>query len=399
MSDGRTHGKNWLFHNGQVNMQENNNSQFTQGKNNDISEDKKKKHKVILWIFASLFVLCILVYFIWARPLLKKPVSEPLSLPTIPSINQPSSLNESIDEAFLPTPKPPSNLSEIPAFVQPTIGPGEKPVCGKDNEWILLMVGIDYRGEGYLYGLADQIRVARIDFVNMTVNMIALPRDLLVEAPEGRFKPPGPYKINQSYLFGTEGWGGYYGTGLGAGALAEVIQYNFGVPIDHYVVINASVFEDFIDAIGGIQIDLPYPVAGGSLGDYPAGVQTLDGWRARQLVRIRKGYGDAFRVSNQTIVLKAILAKMVKPEYIAKIPSLIKQFSGTFLTDLSIDQIGKIGTCFLRNFDTDNLFSNEVPAELKTAGWEFLPTLNGYAYVYRWGQNLVDWIHQSLIYE
>ncbi len=380
-------------------MGENSNLTSIDNEENSKKLKSKKRIKLLLSIVGVLIFVCAGLYFAWAKPLLTKPVSEPLSLPTVPLVNQAQAPLESVNEAPLSTPQQPSNLPVAPVFIQPTLKPGEKPVCGKDDEWMLLMVGIDYRGDGYLYGLADQIRVARIDFVNMKVNMVALPRDLLVEAPEGRFKPPDPYKINQSYLFGTEGWGGYYGTGLGAGALAEVIQYNFGVPIDHYVVINATVFEDFIDAIGGIEVDLPYPVAGGDLGDYPAGLQTLDGWRARQLVRIRKGYGDAFRVSNQTIVLKSILSKMVKPEYIAKIPSLVKQFSGTFLTDLSIEQIGKVGTCFLRNFDTDNLFSNEVPAELKTAGWEFLPTLNGYAYVYRWDQSLIEWIHLSLLGE
>lgn len=87
------------------------------------------------------------------------------------------------------------------------------------------MVGIDYRGDGYLYGLADSIRLIRIDFVNMTVNMVALPRDLIVEAPEGRFTAPDPFKINQAYLFGTPGMGHYLGSGLGAGALSEVIYF------------------------------------------------------------------------------------------------------------------------------------------------------------------------------
>jgi polyisoprenyl-teichoic acid--peptidoglycan teichoic acid transferase len=258
------------------------------------------------------------------------------------------------------------------------------------------MVGIDYRGDDYLYGLADVIRVIRVDFVNMTVNMVALPRDLIVEAPEGRFTAPDPYKINQAYLFGTPGFNRYLGTGLGGGALAEVIQHNFGVPIDHYGVINFQTFIDFIDAIDGVEVDLPGPVAGPD-GGFSAGPQTLNGERALTLARIREGYGDAFRVRNQTLIMRAVLNKLIRPAYMVQVPALLDQFSGAFLTDLSIEQLGGLGVCFLRNFDSKNLNTFEAPSDLLTAGREFIPTLNGNAFVYRWDEQFLNWLYQSLL--
>ncbi len=99
----------------------------------------------------------------------------------------------------------------------------------------------------------------------MKVNMVALPRDLLVEAPEGRFTEQNPMKINQAYLFGTPGWGGYLGEGIGANSLAEVIRYNFGVTPQHYAVVNFDTVINFIDAIGGVEVKpaaglLPIPI-------------------------------------------------------------------------------------------------------------------------------------------
>jgi LCP family protein required for cell wall assembly len=358
-------------------------------------QNKKKGLKITLGILGGIIIGFAIFYFAWARPKLKQPISEPLALPTIATTQVSASIEEGAEEA-LPV-QPPSNLPEIPVFIPPTVEPDVKPVCGQDTEWMVLMVGIDYLGDGFLYGLADVIRVIRVDFVNMTVNMVALPRDLIVEAPEGRFRNPDPYKINQAYLFGTPGWDGYLGSGGGAGALAEVIQYNFGIPIDHYGVINFKTFIDFINAIGGVEVDLPGPIAGGSLGDFSAGKQTLNGERALALARIRRGYGDAFRVSNQTIIMRAVLNKMIQPANLVKVPTLLNQFSGAFLTDLSVEQLGNLGGCFLRNFDTQNLQTFEAPPDLLTGESAFIPTLNNSAFVYRWDQDLVEWIYESLL--
>jgi len=300
--------------------------------------------------------------------------------------------------------QPPSNLREVPIFTRPSSKPDAesasgkeaKPVCGKDAEWILLMVAIDYRGDDYLYGLADVIRVIRVDFVNMTVNMVALPRDLMVEAPKDRFTVPDPYKINQAYLFGTPGMDHFAGSGLGAGALAEVIQFNFGVPIDHYGVINFDTFVRFIDAIGGVEVNLPGPVAGPG-GGFPTGRQSLNGERALTLARIRTGYNDAFRVNNQTLILRAVLNKLIKPAYWTQVPSLLDEFGGTFLTDLSVEQLTSLGVCFLRNFDSSNLKSFAPPTDLLTADRAFIPTLNNFAFVYRWDEALIEWMYQSLL--
>ncbi len=357
-------------------------------------KNQKKSLKIILGILGGLIIACILLYFLLLRPVLSKPISEPLALPTIAILNTGGS--NSVDEE---PPKTPSNLTEIPFFTRPTPVPGAKPVCGKDAEWIVLMVGTDYRVGDYLYGLADVIRVIRIDFVNMKVHMVNLPRDLLVEAPEGRFTEPDPYKINQAYLFGTTGWQGYLGSGQGAGALAEVIQYNFGIPIDHYGVINFGTFINFIDAIGGVEVNLSGPVAGGGLGDFPAGNQSLTGERALALSRIRIGYGDSFRVRNQTLIMRGVLNKLIQPKYLVQLPNLLNQFSGTFLTDLSREQLGNIGGCFLRYFDNQDLQTFEAPPELLTAGRAFIPTLNGNAFVYRWDEEFVEWIYNSLLGE
>lgn len=171
--------------------------------------------------------------------------------------------------------------------------------------------------------------------------------------------------------------GGYLGEGFGANSLAEVIRYNFGVTPQHYAVVNFQTVVDFIDAIGGIEVDLPQAVSdpNPSLGSFPAGKQTLSGDRALALMRIRTNYSDAFRVSNQTLVMKAILNKLTQPASLVKIPSLLEQFQEGFLTDLSIEQLANLGGCFLRNFETENLNSAQIPEDLLTADRVYIPSL------------------------
>lgn len=362
-----------------------------------LSQKKKRRLKITLGVLGGIIFVFVIFYFAWARPKLREPISEPLTLPLItPSAPDAPEVEQ---DAYPTVAQHPSALPEAPVFHQPIHAPQAKPVCGKDAEWIVLMVGIDYRGEDYLYGLADSIRVIRIDFVNMAVNMVALPRDLIVEAPEGRFTAPDPFKINQAYLFGTPGMGHYLGDGLGASALAEVIYYNFGVSVDHYGVINFATLIDFIDAIDGVEIDLPGPVAGGYFGDYPAGIQTLNGERALALSMVREGYGDAFRVRNQTLIMRAALNKLIKPAYWSQVPVLLNEFGNSFLTDLSIEELTNLSVCFLRNFDRENLNTFEAPEGLLSESSAFIPSLNNNAFVYLWDERFLEWMHNALLQE
>jgi len=47
----------------------------------------------------------------------------------------------------------------------------------------ILAIGSDARGANYLYGLADIMRLVRVDFINARVTILEVPRDLWVEIP------------------------------------------------------------------------------------------------------------------------------------------------------------------------------------------------------------------------
>jgi len=349
---------------------------------------KNAKWQIIALVALGLVLILVSAWFTWLKPFLQKPISDPLVLPSISSDVLPTSTEMATEESTL-----------TPTIPDATATATSTPVCGDAASWTFLLAGIDYRGNDYLYGLADVVRLARVDFTTMTINMVALPRDMVVNAPDGLFKEENPIKINQGYLLGSPGWTGSTESGSGANSLAQVIQYNFGVTPDHYAVVNFNAVRNFIDGIGGVEIDLPESVydPDPSLGFFPSGVQTLDGERALDLMRIRTNYSDDFRVGNQSLIMKAIIRKFLLPENIVKFPDLVSDFYESFLTDLSIEQITTLGVCFLQNFELENYNSIQIPEEMLLKDFEYIPSNFGSSFVYRWDQTVVDWIHQNLL--
>jgi LCP family protein required for cell wall assembly len=270
-----------------------------------------------------------------------------------------------------------------------------KALCGNEPELYVLAVGIDQRGNDYLYGLADVIRIVRIDFSKPQINVVALSRATLVNVPEDRLKVTGPMLLNQSYFFGSRGMDYYEGPNYGAGALQETIDYNFGISTDRYLVIDFQAFVKFIDAIGGIEVDLPTYVDDMPNSYFPAGVQTLDGAQALTLARIRSKYSDLIRIDNQTLILKAVIERLKNPLILARLPQIIASLQDAYLTDLSESQITSM-ICLLPKLDSNNVQFFNPTDELITTDWEFIPNMNQQMEIFRWDQRLVDWIKESL---
>jgi LCP family protein required for cell wall assembly len=226
------------------------------------------------------------------------------------------------------------NVPQIPASGSPTaiVIPTEtsQPLCGGPPIMTILAVGADNREDSYTYGLADVIRIVRVDFVTPRVTVFSLPRDLWVEIPDISDHYGITHgKLNQAYFYGTPGMGYYDGPGGAAGLLARTLDVNFGLRVDHYGVVNMKTFVRIVDAVGGVDVHLPHNVDGRptedfpwDLGYYSAGQHHLDGEQALTLSRIRHKYSDFFRMESQSYVICALKDKITTPAIISEIPSL-----------------------------------------------------------------------------
>lgn len=168
---------------------------------------------------------------------------------------------------------------------EPTATP--EPMCGGPVGGMNVLVVGTNRG---FYDLADVIRVVHIDFVRGEIYVVPLPRDLLVNLPPEVTKYPSPQKINEGYFLGTPVWQPGADRSGGAALMAQTLAYNFGIAVDHYVVVSGKGFRDLVDAVGGVQVYLPQPVKDENQAhaDFPAGNQVLDGYHAWLLARVRK---------------------------------------------------------------------------------------------------------------
>jgi LCP family protein required for cell wall assembly len=233
----------------------------------------------------------------------------------------------------------------------------------------ILVVGSDSRGDSYTYGLADVIRLVRVDSVNPKVTILEFPRDLWVEIPDiaDNLNGQDHEKLNQAYLYGNRGFGYTDDAAQGPGLLARTLTLNFGTQIDHYAAVNMQTFVKIINAVGGIDVYLPDPVDGRTAEDpdkrllFGSGTLHLDGTRALTLARIRIE-GTFARADNQNRVLCALRDTLTSPSVITKIPDLIKAFQGSIQTDLSPAQLGQLA-CIGTQIEPGNIIFAGFPEE------------------------------------
>ncbi len=173
----------------------------------------------------------------------------------------------------------------------------------------------------------DSIMLARIDPVNKKVTLVSLHRDTMIDYGEY-----GIGKLNAAHVYG------------GPSLAVQTVSKLAGVDISHYAEINFDGFRDIVNALGGIEVDVPMTIddedAGGHL---DAGPQTLNGDQALILCRARHAYdeigpGDEYRAANQRLVMAAIAKKLLSAD-IATMANTVQALSKYVTTDLSVTDI------------------------------------------------------------
>lgn len=227
----------------------------------------------------------------------------------------------------------------------------------------VLVVGSDTRADNYLYGLADAIRLVRVDFVTPKVTVLEFPRDLWVKIPYIADDLNGQEyeKINQAFLYGQPGFKYWDDPTEGSGLLALTLNQNFGANVDHYLTINMRTFVKVVDALGGIEVNIPNEDVAKTSG-LSVGKHTLNGTQALKLVRNRSG-GLFERADNQDIVLCALRKKVTSPQVLANIPALIESFEENIRTDFTPQQLSQLA-CLAAQMPPENIVLASFPGEL-----------------------------------
>ncbi len=232
-------------------------------------------------------------------------------------------------------------VADIPAQAQPapTIAPG--PRVSEGERINVLLLGIDRREGEIGPWRTDTMIVATLDPKTKSAAMLTIPRDLYVPIPA---PGAGENRINTANFYGEQT--NYPG---GGPALAKkTVEYNFAIPIHYYILIDFNGFRKIIDALGGIDINVPKPIDDPEYPteDYgimrlqiPAGMQHMDGELALKYARTRHVDSDFGRSQRQMQVILAARDKALKTNALAQAPQLMQQLRDTIETDMAPEQI------------------------------------------------------------
>ncbi len=324
----------------------------------------------------TLGLLILVAVVLWAavgikfRQAWQQPLGPQLALPTYTSA--PKSTNSTATTA---TPRPTAGPTSTFLPGRPTLTPftavtSNPPLCGGPQTMTILLIGSSTHNNDYLYGLADVIRLVRVDFAWPRVTVLEFPRDLWVEIPDIDSHYNITHgKLNQPYLYGNKGMGYYQGPGEGPGLLARTLDLNFGARPDHYIAVNMQTFVRVINRIGGIDVYLPHNVDGrkadqASRADlfFGAGPHHLNGEQALMLARIRQN--TVFeRADQQNRVFCAVRQALLSPQNLARLPQIVDAFDGAVQTDLSPEQISQLA-CLAPKLDSRNITFAGFPPDL-----------------------------------
>ena len=203
-----------------------------------------------------------------------------------------------------------------------------KPI--EDNVSILF-IGVDdseLRGQGADNSRSDALILATLNNTTKTVKTLSIPRDSYVHIPAKGYED----KINHAHAYG------------GTIATIDTVEELLDIPVDYYVRMNFNAFIDVVNALGGIEIDVPYSFVELDEFENPViklekGYQKLDGSQALALARTRKYDSDIERGKRQQEILKAIAIQAAKPSSILKYDDVIDAVADNMKTNMTFNEM------------------------------------------------------------
>jgi LCP family protein required for cell wall assembly len=228
------------------------------------------------------------------------------------------------------------------------------------DEVLFLLVGVDINdvtkikvgkngGTGYR---SDTMMICKVNFKDGSIRILSMPRDSKVPI-NGKLD-----KLGHAHSYG------------GMKLLMKTMREVTNLDLDYYVRVDYSSVREIVDAIGGVEIDVPvrmYKVDTTKGKEYKIdlqpGVQVLDGNGAMSFLRFRSyKTGDVERTKMQQYFLTELIKQVIQPKNVLKLPKLLDVYSKHIDTNMDPSIIYS-GLSLAGNLDGDNIVTSTLPGE------------------------------------
>ena len=246
-----------------------------------------------------------------------------------------------------------------------------KELIQKKSHYNVLVVGKDR-----LNFNTDVFMLASYDVESGAVSIMQIPRDTYIKLFDEKGKTRGNKKVNSILCdFFYDVYSGDHKKTMAEalGLLKKEMSRVLGIPIHYYVYMDLNGFVDIVDAIGGVTMDVPSrmyysdPEQNLYINLYP-GVQTLNGDKAEQFIRFRKGYANADlgRVDAQKLFMKAFVKNVIEKFNVNTISTITQEISENVITDVSVNDMIYFAKSAL-SIDPEKINMFTVPGDLAGA--------------------------------
>ncbi|MBE7044705.1 MAG: hypothetical protein E7397_04190 [Ruminococcaceae bacterium] len=248
----------------------------------------------------------------------------------------------------------PEELTGEETITEEQIVPVDK-ATGKIN---ILILGVDKEGLR-----TDTMIVASYDLDNDKVNLLSIPRDTRMYIGSRYQKINAAHAITQS------------GKIKGPQGSIEAVTRLTAMPINYYVEFSFDAFRNTIDALDGVDFDVPrnmnYDDPYQDLHIHlKKGMQHLDGDKAEQLVRFRRyPEGDIARVQVQQDFLKAVAEQKLNASIIGKLPDLYEVLKKDIKTNFTLRDVTKYAMN-LTDLKAENIQMYQLPGDYSGSEYE-----------------------------
>jgi len=202
----------------------------------------------------------------------------------------------------------------------------------------ILFIGID-KGETRAQtnsgnGLSDSLMLTTFNKDEKSVKVLNIPRDSYVYVPYVGYRT----KINHAHSYG------------GANETIKTVENLFDIPVDYYVRVNFDAFIDIVDALNGINVDVPYEMFEMDSTDKPdaihllPGEQLLNGEEALALARTRKYDSDIERGKRQQEIMLAMVKRAVSFNSIINLEKIMLALGNNMSTNMEFNDLTSFGS-------------------------------------------------------